>query len=412
MSEQATKRSACIVRHSFYPAELNVKREAEALRDDGFSVHVICLRDRDEAAYAEVEGVIVHRLPVGHERGRIARYLWEYNAFFVMASLMLIWLYVNHNFAVIQVNTMPDYLVFITLIPRLMGAKVVLHMHEPVPELFGTMFDKWHTGFWMVLAKFSEKISLKFASHSLTVTREMRDNYRKRGADVNKMTVIVNVPDDKFFHAERYEHLREKIATTKKEERRAGIFRVLTHGAVEERYGQDTIVRAVAHLKEDIPGIRFRFMGGGSYADEIVKLSKELKAEENVNFLGFVPFDTMIEEILTADVTVVPVKKNRYSVLVHTNKMYEYVALGRPCIVSRLDSVAAYFPDDSLLYFESGDHEDLADKLKHVFAHPEEIDRRVSNAHEIYETYRWERERRKDLGVYHHLLDGADLPTT
>ena len=63
--------SVCIVRHSFYPFELNVKREAEALLEDGFEVHVICLRGENEAAYEVVEGVEVHRLPVGHRRGRI-----------------------------------------------------------------------------------------------------------------------------------------------------------------------------------------------------------------------------------------------------------------------------------------------------------------------------------------------------
>jgi glycosyltransferase involved in cell wall biosynthesis len=112
----------------------------------------------------------------------------------------------------------------------------------------------------------------------------------------------------------------------------------------------------------------------------------------------------MIEEILAADVTVVPIKKNPYSVLVHTNKMYEYVSLQRPCVASRLDSVAAYFPDDSLIYFEPGNEEDLARKLRYVFAHPEEMGARIEHASEIYETYRWEREKKKFLGVYHSLL--------
>ena len=67
MSTAERKRIA-IVRHSFYPFELNVKREAEALRDDGYDVDVICLRNDDEAPFEVVEGVNVHRLPVGHRR--------------------------------------------------------------------------------------------------------------------------------------------------------------------------------------------------------------------------------------------------------------------------------------------------------------------------------------------------------
>jgi len=402
-----SRERVCIVRHSYYPAELNVKREAEALVGDGYSVHVICLRGRDDAAYEVVEGVEVHRLPVGHERGKIMRYLFEYNVFFLLASFKLLGLHIHGRFSAIQVNTMPDYLVFTALIPRLTGARVVLHMHEPVPELFGTMFDKWYNGFFIGLTKLAEKLSLAFADRVLTVTREMKDNYGKRGADVNKITVIVNVPDDRFFRLDRYDHLAEKIAALKKEERRKGAFRVLCHGAIEERYGIDLIVKAVALLKDDIPGIEFRLMGAGGYLNGVLALAGELGAGEHVNFLGFVPFETMVEEILMADVTVVPVKKNPYSVLVHTNKMYEYIALHKPVVASKLDSVAAYFPEDSLVFFEPGNEADLADKLRYVYAHPEEMAGRVDNATGIYETYRWEREKKKYLGVYRSLLEKA-----
>jgi glycosyltransferase involved in cell wall biosynthesis len=394
----------CLVRHSFYPWELNVKREAEALRDEGFGVHVICLRGQDEASREKVEGVEVYRMPVGHKRGKIGRYLFEYSAFFILASCKLLALHAKHRFQAIQVNTMPDALVFVTLLPRISGVKVVLHMHEPMPELFSTMFGKWYKPPFISLIKFAEKVSLQYADRVLTVTREMRDNFGARGADLSKITVIVNVPDDRLFRLEHYWHMEEKLAAIKKEERRNGKFLVLCHGTIEERYGVDVIVRAVARLKEDIPGIEFRFMGTGEYLEEVMDLAKRLQVERHVTYLGFVPFGTMIGEILAADVTVVPMKKNPYSVLVHTNKMYEYIALRRPVVASRLDSVSAYFPGDSLMFFEPGDEEDLAEKLRYAFVHPEEMRRRVEKAAEIYEAYRWEHEKKKYLGVYHDLL--------
>lgn len=402
---EGTAGAACIVRHSFYPWELNVKREAEALLQDGFDVHVICLRGESETAKDRVDGVTVHRLPVSHRRGRIFRYLLEYNVFFILASVKLFALHLRYRFRVIQVNTMPDYLVFCALLPRLFGTPVVLHVHEPVPELFATMFEHWYRGIFVGLTRFAEKVSVRFADRVLTVTREMRDNMGSRGADVNKITVIVNVPDDRVFNTERYAALSGRVAEARKEERRSGTFRVLTHGAVEERYGQDIIVRAVARLSKTIPGIQFRFMGKGSYVDDVLELARNLKIEDRVHYLGWVSFDTMIEEILSADVTVVSQKSNPYSNLVHTNKMYEYVALRRPVVASRLRSTQAYFGDDALVLYDPQSEEDLATKLHYVFAHPVEIEERVAAASEIYETYRWERERRKYLGVYHSLLE-------
>ncbi len=400
------RRSVAIVRHSFYPFELNVKREAEALRDAGFDVHVICLRGDGEAARETIDGVQVYRLPVGHKRGKILRYLWEYNVFFVLASWKLARLHRAHRFAAVQVNTMPDYLVFAALYPKLTGAKVVLHLHEPIPELFETMFPrKWYTRPFVWTVTRVEQASIRFADRALTVTNEMRDNYARRGADPSKITVVVNVPDDRLFRRERYDHLRARVEAIKAEERARGVFRVLTHGAIEERYGFDTIVRAIAHARERVPGIQFRFMGAGEYLEDVKRLASEQGVADRVYHLGFVPFEQMVEEILLADVCVVAVKKNPYSVLVHTNKMYEYMALGRPVIASRLDSVVAYASDDTLLFFEPGNAADLAEKFVFATGHPDELARRVDHADAVYERLRWEREKQNYLAEYGGLTD-------
>jgi glycosyltransferase involved in cell wall biosynthesis len=399
--------SVCMLKHGFYPSGLN--RQAEALVEDGFRVHVICLRGGGEPKHEISGGVEIHRLQVGRleplsRRGSIGRYLFDYNAFFLLASLKLMSLDIKHGFRAVQVNTLPDYLVFTALIPKLAGAKVVLHMQEPMPELFNTLFDGWYRRPFVGAIELIEKYSLKFADRVVTVTREMRDNLGRRGADVNKVAVIVNVPDERIFRVDRYGHLAEKIANIKKEERRAGKFRVVYHGAIEERDGIDVMIRAAAALKSEIPGIEFIFMGDGDYLPGAKSLASDLKAEGNATFLGDVSFDVIIEEILTADVAVVPAKKSPFTVLVHPKSLYHYLAMQRPVVASRLDSMAAYFPEDAIVYFEPGDDLDLAEKLKFVFAHPEEMAARIEHCSQVYETYRWAREKRKYLGAYHSLL--------
>jgi glycosyltransferase involved in cell wall biosynthesis len=393
-----------IVRHSFYPFELNVKREAEALRAAGYDVDVICLRNEGEAPFEVIEGVHVHRLPVGHQRGKILRYLWEYNAFFVLASMKLARLHAKSRFAAIQVNTMPDYLVFVALYPKLTGARVVLHLHEPVPELFGTMFPaRWYTRPFLWTLERVEQASIGFADRAITVTDQMRDNFVRRGADPKKIAVVVNVPDDRYFRIENYEHLRAKVDNIKKEEHARGVFRVLTHGSIEERYGFDTIVRAVAIAREKVPGIEFRFMGGGDHLPGVLALAHELGVGDRVHYLGFVPFEQMVEEILLADVCVVAVEKNPYSVLVHTNKMFEYMALERPVIMSRLDAVAAYMGEDSALYFESGNAGELAGRIVEVAQNPGTAKERERRANTLYEQHRWGNEKRAYLERYRGL---------
>lgn len=400
----SSKGTICIVRHGFYPSELNVRREAEALREDGYGVDVVCLRKRGEAAHEVVDGIDVRRLPIEHRRGNIGRYLFEYNAFFAVASIELVKLHLRHQLRAVQVNTMPDYLVFCALPVRAAGAKVVLHVHEPMPELFGTLFDKMRHRPLHLVIKWAQRLSLAYADRALTVTTEMRQNLGRRGADLRKITVILNVPDDRMFRPERYAHLEERVARAKEDDRRAGVFRLLCHGTIEQRYGQDLVVGAVARLRNAIPGIQFRFMGQGEHLPAVLAKAEELGVSSHVRYLGFVPFETMIEEILCADLVIVPMRRNPYSVLIHTNKMYEYMTLGRPIISSRLKSVCSYFPEDTLLYFEPDDEGSLAERVFYAFSHPEEVQLRIHRMTELYKTYCWEHEKGKYLGVYDALL--------
>ena len=116
-------------------------------------------------------------------------------------------------------------------------------------------------------------------------------------------------------------------------------------------------------------------------------------------------FEQMIEEILLSDVCVVAVKRNPYSVLVHTNKMYEYIALGRPVVASRLDSVAAYAQPGTLLFFEPGDATDLAEKLIWAATHPSDLVQQVAGADSMYDAMRWEREKQRYLAEYRGITD-------
>jgi glycosyltransferase involved in cell wall biosynthesis len=135
----------------------------------------------------------------------------------------------------------------------------------------------------------------------------------------------------------------------------------------------------------------------------VLRLAETLRVGDRVRHLGFVPFEAMIEEIILADVCVVAVKESPYSVLVHTNKMYEYMAMQRPVIASRLQSVAAYAPEGSILFFEPGNDADLAERLRWAARHPEELARQVERASQLYEKHRWQRERSAYLDGYHEL---------
>lgn len=385
----------CLIRHSVYPYELSFRREVETLHRAGYETHVICLDSgkNDHQREETIDGVYVHRLPLVRKKARIARYLYDYLSFTSLAALRVTSLHLRHRFTAIQVNTMPDFLVFATLIPKLMGTKVVVMMQEPVPELWTTLRGTSPPRVLMV----AEQAALSYAHAALTVTEQLKARYVSRGADADKISVILNVPESRFLGAGSVD---ETIDAPRDEDH----FTLICHGAIEERYGQDTMLEAMALLKSQIPNLRLRILGRGSYVDGFLALRTQLGLEDCVDFLGYVPLSQMVAELQAADVGIVAQKSSPYSNLVHTNKMYEYISFGKPVLASRLKAVEAYFGDDALCYFEPANPESLAEGIVELYRNPAKGRALVEKAQALYEQYKWEHQKEIYLNVYQQLL--------
>jgi len=386
----------CLIRQSVYPYELSFRREVEALHRAGFETHVICLDSIEKEHQREevIDGVYVHRLPLTRVKTSVTRYMYDYLSFTFLAALKVTGLHLRRRFVAIQVNTMPDFLVFSTLIPKLLGTKVVVMMQEPVPELWKTLRASPPPR----VLKMAEQAALSYSDAALTVTQQLKDVYVSRGADADKISVILNVPESRFLETVE-EDLDEASPDTDH-------FTLICHGAIEDRYGQDTMLEAMARVRSEVPNIRLRILGKGSYVDEFLALRSRLDLEDCVDFLGWVSLSKMVQELRAADVGIVAQKSSPYSNLVHTNKMYEYISFDKPVLASRLKATAAYFGDDTLCFFEPGDPDSLAEGILDLYQHPDKRQSLAKNAKRLYEQYKWDRQKEIYLSVYRDLLNG------
>ena len=370
----------CLIRQADYPACSRLRKEVAALSAKGYAVDIICLRSGDRKAYERINGIRVHRIRLRRQKKGVARYLFEYGAFFCLAAVKLFFLYCRKRFEVIQVNTMPDFLVFVTAIPKLFGAKVILDLHEPSPELFATLLGDRHPMILRLVA-FFEQISIRFADAVITVTDQMKENYILRGAPRSKISVILNVPALEFDH-EAFAGVHQGDPTR---------FSLICHGAMFKRYGQDVAIRAVGIVKEKIPSVVLNILGYGDYERELKVLAESLGLNSHVRFHGYLPFRDMIRMVAAADIGIVPVEKNPYSDLVHTNKMFELIALHKPVIISRTNAVEDFFgsSDDCLKYFTSGNAEDLSRCILELYDDPEKRKEMTRNAFARYQSSAW-----------------------
>ena len=390
----APRRRVCLVRQRDY-YELSLRREAEALRDAGYDVDVVCLREPGGPAREVVDGVTLHRLPLRRRRGGPVGYVFDYLGFFLAATVKVAMLHVERRFAAVQANSMPDVLVFTALVPRLMGARVLAFMKEPTPELGETKYGSRRLGRLLVRV---EQAALRFADVAFTVTEDLRETYVARGADPDKIVVVLNGPDARHLLVHR------GAAAAVPAPADPGTFTVLCHGLVDERYGHDLMVRAAALTRDHLPGLRLRITGEGDYVDELRALIRAEGVEDRVQYLGWVDMPALVAELERADAGIVAQKSSPYSNLVHTNKMYEYMLFDVPVVASRLRSTARYFGDDAVQYFEPGSAESLADALVALHADPERGAALVRTARERCRAFGWDAQREIYLSGYERVL--------
>ncbi len=351
-----------MVVHAYYPlGETRVQREALALRDRGWDVHVISLRAPGEAAKDEHEGITITRLSVGRNRDRgFAGQLLEYLNFFVRAAIALGSRHLRRRFDSVQVHNLPDFLVFAAVVPKLTGTPVVLDIHDLMPEFFGAKTESSLDAPLVRVVRLQERLACAFADRVITVTDGWRQTLIERGVAEHKISVVMNVADDRVFGP-----AAGSIGDRPDGDR----FELIYHGTFTHRYGVDLIVTAVDLLRHELPTVHATLLGDGDGRDELVDLVNRLGLEDRISISdGMVSVSDLPPAIRGADVGLVPNRSNVFTDGILPTKLLEYVAMGLPALVARTPGVEAYFTDDQVEYFQPGDAEDLADRIRDLHA--------------------------------------------
>lgn len=377
----------CVVRCHYY-RDSRVQREVAALLDAGHEVVVVCEREPGESARERRGALTVHRLPLRHSAGAGAlRLLVEYALFFVTASILVTALHLRRRFALVQVNSVPDALVFVAVGARLTGARVLLDMQEPMPEFFMTKFGVGARHPAVRLVTGAEQLSIRFADAAITVTQAMRRRFVERGAPPERLSVVMDGADESAFDRSRAHARRDPDADR---------FVVISHGTIEPQYGLDTVIEAVALLAPGWPDLRLDIIGDGSSRAELQELVRRRGLTDRVRFSdGFVPLDELVSALAAADVGVVALRRDPFRDLTLAGKMFDFVALGVPMVVAATRSVEETFGEGCFEPFRSGDAADLARALRRLRDEPERARAYAARAAELVEPFAWPVQRRR-----------------
>jgi glycosyltransferase involved in cell wall biosynthesis len=387
------KRRLCMVVHGPYPlGEPRVVREARVAGELGLEVEVLALRQPGDARSETVDGVTVHRLPIRHRRGcGPLRMFGEYVGF---AALVSAWLALHpRRRRIVQVHNPPDFLAFAGLIPKLLGNRLVLDIHDLSPDLFSMRFDgKRGNRIADRALRLTEKAATRLADQVITVHEPYRRELIARGVKPDKVSVVMNSLDETLL----------PVPTARTEN---NSFRVVYHGTITHWYGVETIIEAAAGVLSEIPNLQIELYGEGDALPAVRDLvSRHGLNDRFFSSDAYLPHHETLAAVAGASVGVVPNLANRLNRFALSSKLFEYVMLGIPVACSRLPTLEEHFSDEELLFFSPGDADELAAALVSIARNPAGAQVRAERARSRCEEYRWHRSAERYAAVLESLL--------
>lgn len=388
-------KKVCMIAYTAYPFDARVRREAETLAAvGGFEVTVLCLKMATQARSYTLDGVVVQELDERKYAGvSKLRYVTAYLRFLVKAFLACSGLFIHRGIDVVHVHNMPNFLVLAGIIPKLMGRKVILDMHDSVPDTFASKFENGAGGLFELLC-LEEKLSTWMSDRIICVNEVHRDVVVRRGLPAEKTFISMNVPDHRHFGA---------AARPQSALKQNAHFRLVYHGTIEERLGIDLAVEALAALKARIPGVELHLWGGRDYRHALREQSRQLGSGDIVHFHTAVPVDQLAHMLSGMDLGLVPYRQTAATDLALPVKMMEYIALGIPVVAPRLMAIERYFSDEMVSFFQPGNAESLVEAILRVYNDRPHRQARTEKAREFLDRYGWQKQAADFVRFYQRL---------
>ena len=384
---------ACMVAYTFFENDNRVKRYAETLKRHGAEVDVIALRREGMPCHSVIDGVNIYRIQNRsiNEKGKFS-YLYRQINFLLRSSLKLGQMHLRRRYDLVHAHNVPDFEVFAGIIPKLTGTKIILDIHDILPEFYGSKFNKDSHSMSYNLILLIEKMSAAFADHVIISNDLWVKNYTARAANKERCTVILNYPDPRIFN---YDPRRKQKSN--------GQMTMIYPGSLNWHQGVDIAIRAFAVIAKKFPELAFHIYGDGPTRTSLIQLTRNLGLEGRVIFAGPVPIDQISVVMSQADIGVVPKRANSFGNEAFSTKILEFMALGVPVIVSDTKIDRYYFSDDLVMFFKNEDINDLAEKMEFMLTNREAMEQYKSRSLEYINANNWEVKKSIYLDLIHSL---------
>jgi glycosyltransferase involved in cell wall biosynthesis len=390
------RRRVCILTYSFYEQDSRVYRYAQALAERGDEVTVFSLRSSAEQPAEEViDGCLVVRLQRRKRDEKTpAMFLGRLLRFLCTSSWKISRQHWIRPFDLVHIHNVPDFLVFAAWLPKLSGAKIILDIHDIVPELFASKFKIKPGAFTIRMLKWMERASACFADQVILANDLWVAPYTGRSAPASKVSVLINYVDAKIFARRPRARTDDRVI-------------VIFPGSLQLHQGLDVAIDAFPAVISKIPKAELHIYGDGPAKAGLMKQAAKLGLNGSVKFFDFMPTKDIAAVVAEADLGVVPKRADSFGNEAFSTKIFEFMALGIPVVASSTKIDRYYFNDSILRFFESGNSAALADQIVDLLSNRQATSEMAGRASKHAAANTWESRKVEYLNLVDRLCSEA-----
>jgi glycosyltransferase involved in cell wall biosynthesis len=401
----ANKKILMLVENVSVPQDSRVWPEANALRDAGFQVSVICPKGvgRDEESYICLENIFIYRYRLPAIGNKYLAYIAEYGFSLVITFLLSLKVLLKHNFDVIHAANPPDMFFLIGLFYRILGKKYIFDQHDLSPETFKVKF-KGRMKLLYKLQLFLEKCSYRTSSIVITSNESQKKRaIANGGCHAGKVFVVRNGPYPKQM----------ELCPPEPELKKGRRYLLAYVGFMSIQDGVEYALYALQDLvyKRGHQDISLVLMGDGDNAPALRTLAHKLGLDEYVNFTGWIERKDVQRYLSMIDVGLTPDPQNGLNEYCTMLKTMEYMAMGRPVVSFDLQE-ARFSAQDASLYAVPNQVEDFADKIETLLDN-EELRNKMGafGRKRVEDELSWEHSKKKLLLAYEAIFPTGSVPS-
>lgn len=387
--------NVCMLAYTFYENDNRVKRYAETLTHAGHKVDVIALRRIGQPFYSKHNNVNIFRIQrrLINEKWKLS-YLFRILCFFIKSLLFVSIKHFDRKYPLVHVHSVPDFEVFAAVFLKLTGARIILDIHDIVPEFYLSKFGKNSTIAFPLLLMV-EKLSCSFSDHVITSNSIWQRRLSERSVNRNKCTTIINFPELTLFSRNN----NHKQSTHKY---------LLYPGTINYHQGVDIAVNAFSMIAKQYPELYLFIYGDGPEKNSICRLIYSHNLTDRIILRDFLPIEEIVPIMANALIGIIPKRDDAFGGEAFSTKSLEFIALEVPIVISHTRIDSTFYSDSIVKFFKPEDSVDLAKAITCLLDDEDYRSSLIRNGKEFIKKNNWNVKQNEYLEIVSNLCHGTE----